>query len=155
MTWTDRLKLFTGFGGNAAHPETTTLLPVMVAAVDRLSRVAELAPTPVLQSDVLPVVAKAQAVAQRVRDVLRDFGPVPASARRLRAEPDGQNHWARLLQALEQHREVRQRLREVSIAIEDTNPPLSQALAEIGREQDAVVERLRDLIARADPQALN
>jgi hypothetical protein len=60
-----------------------------------------------------------------------------------------------LLQALEQHREVRQRLREVSIAVEDTTPDLSRVLAEIGREQEVVVEQLRDLIARADPQALN
>jgi hypothetical protein len=127
----------------------------MSLAVGRLKRVVELAPTPTAQQDVMPLVAQAEAVMQRVRDMARDFGPVSTFAARLNSEPDGHNHWARLLQALEQHREVRQRLREISIAIEDTNPPLSRALSDIGRDEDRVVERLRDLIARADPQALN
>jgi hypothetical protein len=155
MTWTDRLKEFTGFGGATLQGETATLLPMMVAALDGLKQVADLAPTPVLQSDVLPVARKAEAVVQQTRDVLRDFGRVPPSARRAPGEAVGHNHWARLLQSLEQHREVRQRLREVSISVEDTNPRLSLALAQIGREQDGIVEQLRDLIARADPQALN
>jgi hypothetical protein len=155
MTWTDRLKHFSGFAAAVRPVETTTLLPMMITALDRLHRVAALAPTPALQSDVLPVTRKADGVVQRVRDILRDFGSVPPSARHLSGEPGGHNHWARLLQALEQHREVRQRLREVSIAVEDTTPDLSRVLAEIGREQEVVVEQLRDLIARADPQALN
>lgn len=155
MTWTEKLKQFSGLGGEPHRMETAALLPQMTVALHRLTRVAALAPTPMHHNDVKPVVAKAEAVVQRVRDVLRDFGPVVPPSEDLLAEPDGHNHWARLLQALQQHREVRQRLREISIAVEDTDPTLSRAFADIGREEDLVVESLRNLIARADPQALN
>lgn len=155
MTWTERLKQFSGLGSASDRAETATLLPLMTGANGRLIKVAELAPTPVMHADVQPVVAQAEAVVQRVRDLLRDFGPAKAPATRLNTEPNGHNHWARLLQALEQHREVRQRLREVTMSVEDTDPTLSHALEDIGRDQDMVLEQLRDLIARADPQALN
>lgn len=155
MTWTDMLKQFSGLGGEQPRTKTAALLPLMTVALARLKRVGALAPTPTLQSEVGPVVAKAEAVVHRVRDALRDFGPVVPASGPLSVEPDGHNHWARVLQALEHHREVRQQLRELSISVEDTDPMLSQALAEAAGEQGAVVESLRDLIARADPQALN
>ena len=154
MTWTERLKQFTGLGGEPEHHEIADILPMMTLALARLGRVAALAPTPTIQEEFAPVLTHAEAVVQRVRDVARDFGPVSAAGR-LSSLPDGHNHWARLRQALDQHREVRQRMREVAIALEDTNPPVSQALSEIGREEDRVIDRLRDLIALADPQALN
>jgi hypothetical protein len=155
MTWTEKLKQFSGLGSASDRTETAALLPLMTGANGRLSKVSELAPTPVMHADVQPVVTRAEAVVQRVRDLLRDFGPAKVPANRINAEPDGHNHWARLLQALEQHREVRQRLREVTITVEDTDPTLSHALEDIGRAQDMVLEQLRNLIARADPQALN
>lgn len=155
MTWTEKLKQFSGLGGDSRRSETATLLPLMTAANMRLARVADLAPTPVLRTDVDPVVKQAAAVVQRIRDLLRDFGPAKPAPTSRSSEPDGHNHWARLLQALEHHREVRQRLREVTISVEDTDPTLSQSLEEIGRDEDVVLDQLRDLIARADPQALN
>lgn len=155
MTWTEKLKQFSGFGGDSSRSETAALLPLITAANLRLSRVAELAPTPVLRADVDPVVGQAAAVVQRIRDLLRDFGTAKPAPSPRGSEPDGHNHWARLLQALEHHREVRQRLREVTISVEDTDPALSRSLEEIGRDEDTVLDQLRDLIARADPQALN
>src|SRR5262245_27164666 len=108
MTWTERLRQFGGFGGDPHRTDIAALLPAMTSALTRLRSVAELAPTPVMQRDLRSVVAKAEAVLQRVRDVLRDFGTVTPATGHLAAEPDGHNHWARLLQALNQHREVRQ-----------------------------------------------
>jgi hypothetical protein len=154
MTWTEKLKEFSGLATETPRTEVTDLLPTMSLALDRLYRVAALAPNPTMQAEIAPVVARAESVLQRVRDLVRDFGPVrtPPGPN---VRPDGQNHWARLLEALEQHREVRQRLREISISLEETNPTLSHALSDVRRDEDRVIERLRDLIAHADPQALN
>lgn len=154
MTWTERLKQFGGFGNERPRAEVAAVLPTMTAAVAVLRRVTDLAPTPVVQDDLRSLLTRAESVLQRLRDLLRDFGTVaPANDRA--PEPDGHNHWARLLQALNQHREVRQRLLELSITVEDSDPALGQALAELGRDQSGIADHLRDSIALADPQALN
>ena len=155
MTWTEKLKQFSGLGSPSSRTETAHLLPLMTAALGRLTRVADLAPTPIMLGDVQPAVAQAEAMMQRLRDLLRDFGKVVSPTGRLDMGPDGHNHWARLLQALEEHREVRKRLREIAMVVEDTDPTLGRALEGIGRDEDMLLDQLRNLIARADPQALN
>ena len=155
MTWTEKLKAFSGFGSEPRRVDMSSLLPLMTAALASLTSVADLAPTPEADAETQPVADKAQAVVQHMRDSVRDFGHVVPAAGPSAAQATGQNHWARLLLALEQHREVRQRLRELSISVEDDDPALSDALGHIGREEQVVVEHLRNLIARADPQALN
>lgn len=155
MTWTDKLIEFSGFGGQPHRSEMSSLLPLMTAALAAITKVADLAPTPIAQAETRPVADKAQAVVERMRDAVRDFGHVVPAAGVGSPQATGQNHWARLLEALEQHREVRQRLRELSISVEEDDPTLSEVLASIGREEEGVVDHLRNLIARADPQALN
>jgi hypothetical protein len=154
MAWTDRLLQLTGMAESPSRdPAVAALLPALSTAVAVLTRCADLAPTPTFEADVRPLAEKAATTLERLRTVLREYGPTPPAAGAPRV--DGHNHWARLLQALEQHREVRQRLRELAIAGEDSDPQLSRSLFDIGRDVEDVAERLRDLIAHADPQALN
>lgn len=155
MAWINKLRQLSGIGGVPDRSEMAALLPELAAALATLHRCAELAPTPTYRADLLPLVAKVETVVRRARDLLRDFGAITPSPSAKLSSVDGHNHWARLLQALEQHRAVRQQLRELSIASEDTSPELSEALAQIGREEETVVDHLRNLIATADPQASN
>jgi hypothetical protein len=65
------------------------------------------------------------------------------------------NHWARLVQDLEQLREVRRQLLDAYAQLNDVDPSLAAELEDCGGRVEGQLHRLRSLIARADPQALN
>jgi len=65
------------------------------------------------------------------------------------------NHWARLVSCLDAHRATVEMLREAARTCGD-ELPATAALFEEWRDIEVMhCERLRALIARADPQALN
>jgi len=65
------------------------------------------------------------------------------------------NHWARLVQDLEAHRISMRRLRELAIHFSQELPSTANLFDGTSREEFAHAERLRALIARADPQAID
>jgi hypothetical protein len=77
--------------------------------------------------------------------------PVPEAA-----PPAGAlNHWARLVQDLEAHRRSMRRLRELSTRFAESLPSTAELFDDLCHEEAGHCERLRELIARADPQALD
>jgi hypothetical protein len=150
MSWADRLLGITS-GGEV--PESVARLPAACArGLHILTRCADLAPTPAAEADLRRLTATATALVHRVRVALRDYAPAfdnaPAGD-----GPLGPSHWARLVSALEQHRELRILLIEAAAAFVEADLELGRQLEQLGREQEAVNDELRDLIARADPQA--
>ena len=102
----------------------------------------------------------------RARQLVRhaDMAPQEHAARALRelaadeeaqAERLREAHWARLVQDLEAHRTSMRRLRELAIRFAEELPSTANLFDEMSREEFAHAERLRALIARADPQAID
>jgi uncharacterized protein with von Willebrand factor type A (vWA) domain len=155
MSWTDRL-LGVAAGGAGTLPEQAARLPASFArAVDRLTRCASLAPSAASEAELRELTKKAEALQGRLREALAQLAVPTPDAGSDSEVLQGRNHWARLVSTLEQHREVRSQLLEAAIALAETNPELSKELQRLGREEGAVTEELRDMIARADPQAAN
>lgn len=71
------------------------------------------------------------------------------------AEAAGDSHWARLVQDLEHLRAVRSGLLDLWAVVNESQSDLGTVLEEVGRITESHLGRLRNLIARADPQALN
>jgi hypothetical protein len=65
------------------------------------------------------------------------------------------SHWARLVQDLELLREARRRLLDAYAELNEVEPALAAELEDCGHHVEGHLHRLRSLIARADPQALN
>lgn len=65
------------------------------------------------------------------------------------------SHWARLVQDLEAHRASVRRLRELAVHFAESQPTAAALFDELCHDEALHCERLRELIARADPQALD
>jgi len=92
--------------------------------------------------------------AERLRAALSAAGhaipAVPAS--RSSGAP---SHWARLVQDLEAHRMSARHLRELAVHFAEDLPSTADLFDQLCREEIGHCERLRALIARSDPQALD
>lgn len=153
MRWTERLL---GLATNAAGtpPEQLARLPASLArAVDSLARCADLAPNAASEAELRQLTERAEALRGRVGEALAGFSLGISGEGSQVDVPPGRNHWGRLVAALEQHREIRSQLLEAAISLSDTNAELSAELDRLAREEGALIEQLRNLIARCDPQA--
>ena len=65
------------------------------------------------------------------------------------------NYWGRLVRDLEAHREAVQLFLEAATEITDEQPETADFLRRLALEEEIHAERLRALIARSDPQALD
>jgi hypothetical protein len=121
----------------------------------QLRRHAEIAPQEYSAEALKELATAEEAQAERLREALRVAGEaVPA----VRAEPPpagALNHWGRLVQDLEAHRLSARRLRELAVHFAEALPTTAQLFDELCREEVAHCERLRGLIARSDPHALD
>jgi hypothetical protein len=121
----------------------------------RLARHAELAPHEFSAEALRELAAAEEAQAGRLHDALRAAdaevpnvpGPPPL--------PGALNLWGRLVQDLEAHRLSARRLRELAVHFAESLPTTAALFDELCREESIHCERLRALIARADPQALD
>jgi hypothetical protein len=93
--------------------------------------------------------------AERLRHALRAAGHAVSTAPAVSLPPGALNHWARLVQDLEAHRTSTLGLRELAVHFAETLPDTAALFDELCREEHVHCERLRGLIARADPQALD
>lgn len=116
---------------------------------------AELAPTPAARAALTVLAGEDAARADTLREALNEVGiwvharpaPVPA--------PQGASHWERIVHDLEAHRAARKSLLELAVHFAESEAPLAAVLAGLARDEAAHAGRLRDLIALADPQALD
>jgi hypothetical protein len=153
MTWVRRLLRLVG-----GHPDRATVddeAGIRAGFLNRsrtLEEHAALAPNEFAAEELRALAREERAMADRLGAALGVFyTPAGAEAQ----SEAGSSHWARLLYDLEQHRTSRQRLREMGIRLARTRPVLSGLCHELARDEELHGERLRNLIARADPQALN
>lgn len=151
-------RLVVGTEAGAVHDATDMLTRCYIDYIKRarqLSRHAEMAPQAYGTQGLRDLAAAEEAQAERLREALRAIGapipPVPDES----LPPGALNHWSRLVQDLEAHRASARRLRELAVHFAETLPATAQLFDALCREEFAHAERLRTLIARADPQALD
>ncbi len=116
---------------------------------------AELAPHEAGRRALQELAAEEKEQAERLRRLVSAVGgfagdvPVPPP-------PQGAcNYWGRLTQDLEAHRAAARDIRDQATTLVDEHPELAEALAALAREEEEHAARLRALIARSDPQALD
>jgi hypothetical protein len=146
-------------GGRAALEDPSEALREIHAdAVESmllLRQHANMAPQDYSRDGLERLAAAAREQVDSLRACLRERGlPVPP-------EPSAPtiaiptSHWARLVQDLERHRASSRRLRELAAHFADSHPSVAAFLNQLCQQNLHACERLRTLIARADPQALD
>jgi len=140
-----------------ARDAVTVLTDTYTAAMQRsrdLAQHAELAPQPASADALRELAAAEEAQAARLREALRTAG-VDTRATPEAPVSGGSNHWARLVADLEAHRASMRGARERAVHFAETVPSTAALFDQLSREEALHCERLRALIARADPQALD
>lgn len=151
-------RLVVGSGRATAHDATDALHQCYVDCVTRarqLARHAEMAPQEHSVEGLKELASAEEKQAERLRDALRAAGQMAPTVSAAAPPHGALNHWARLVQDLEPHRDSAQRLRELAVHFAETLPETAAVFDELCREEHVHCERLRGLIARADPQALD
>lgn len=159
MSFLQRLGRFVTGGIDATKDATAVLRDTYADAVRRLQLVerhAVLAPQDYSRKGLELVAESARRQVEVVRaELRRRSAELPLELAADTAPAAATNHWGRLLQDLELHRGAAQRLRELAFHFAEVDADLSKVLEELCQENLRSCERLRELIARADPQALD
>lgn len=154
MSWAERLlQLGSARSGVSLRHEIASLRQGMLASAERLARHARSAPNLAAERHLARLGEEDRKLAADLGEALRAFGTVLPGTSAGEGEIDGLNHWARLCQNLEHHAAVVGRLVELANRADD--PSLAGSLRQIAASEERHVAELRDLIARADPQALD
>jgi hypothetical protein len=155
----DRISRLVGGGATAAARDATQALrdcyAESVKRARQLLRHAEMAPQS-YSSEALKDLATAEE--QQVERLLEALRAAGETAPTIPVEPPrggALNHWGRLVQDLELHRASARRMRELATHFAETLPATATLFDQLCREEITHGERLRTLIARADPQALD
>jgi hypothetical protein len=151
-------RLVVGSSAATAHDATDALRQCYVDCVARAQQLgshAEMAPQAHSVEGLKELAAAEEKQAERLRDALRAAGQLVPTISAAPLPPGALNHWARLVQDLEAHRLSAQLLRELAVHFAETLPDTAGLFDELCREEQVHCERLRGLIARADPQALD
>ncbi len=126
-----------------------------VGRARQLARHAEMAPQAFSLEGLKDLAAAEEQQAERLREALRAAGESVPTVAAAHLPPGALNHWARLVQDLEAQRLSARHLRELAVHFAETLPNTAALFDELCREEQVHCERLRALIARADPQALD
>jgi hypothetical protein len=116
---------------------------------------AETAPNHLSQEELRRLADEDEAEAGNLAAAIANLGAQPAKRFREPMPAGTLNHWGRLVQDLEAHRVAIRALREEAIHFADTVPEASEAFERACQAEDAHAVRIRNLIARTDPQALD
>lgn len=156
MTWTERLaRLASGDQEAALRRELVRLQHGFVARAQRLSAHADQAPNARAESELSALAAAHSALAEAVGQALRERGAEPPVPLAPAANDGGRNHWQRLVADLEAARSARAELVSGLPRLLEHDPTLADLLDRLDAGLSALLLRLRALIARADPQALD
>lgn len=151
-------RLMAGGAATARHAAVEALTTCYIECTQRaqrLARHAELAPNEFSAAALKELAGAEEAQAARLRGaLLAAEAPVP-SVPGAPPLPGALNLWGRLVQDLEAHRLSARRLRELAVHFAESLPTTAALFDELCGEESIHCERLRGLIARADPQALN
>jgi len=154
MSWTERLlQLGSGRSRLSLHREIAGLCPQLLAAAERLARHARMAPHQGAERHLARLAEEDRKLAAELREALRVFGTVAPDGPAADEEADALSHWGRLCQDLNLHLALAGKLIEAANDVEE--PRLVTTLRAIAESEERQLAELRDLIARADPQALD
>jgi hypothetical protein len=121
----------------------------------RLDLSAAQAPTASAESDLRNLSADHRHSADLVKDALiARRASVPAGTSAV-APATGINHWARATEDLAALQQAHGEVLDAAAAILETHPELTDLFETLIRRTSEHITRVRNLIARADPQALN
>jgi len=158
MGMLQKLGRFVVGGRSAIEDPTEVLRQVYADAYERmllLRQHADLAPQDYGRQGLETLARAAGQQVERIRALLRERGigllPNPPTPP---IQPST-NHWARIVRDLERHQALSGRLRELALEFTDSHPSVAAFLGRLCEEDARTCERLRALIARADPQALD
>jgi len=157
MSWAERLF---GLEGDTGAEVRTVLEEVHAHVLEqtrRLGVVAGLAPTAASEAELGAIAEEDEAMAGEIQSRLRAIsGPGPSATQApAAASVSGLNHWARVVEVLEQHHGARDLLLEASARLGEIDGEFRAFCERLSRIEEAHITRLRGLIARADPQALD
>lgn len=156
MTWARRFfNLMQSTGPVELNEELLRIHHGLLARGDSLGRTAALSPPPASEAELIRLAEREIQMAHKLAEVLRErditIPPFTPGAR----QSGGLNHWARLVHDLEEHQAARNQVRHATTWIPDIDADINPLLRELGHVLDQILQGLRLLIARADPQALN
>lgn len=123
----------------------------LLRLVQQIEQHAERAPYPHVAQRLQEIAFEKKGYLQLLREKLLRFGVDPGEPRLdLRS---GKNHWERMVQDLEDEKNLETRFTEQAALLADDAPEVSDLLRRIVAAQLPHRETLLDLVARADPQA--
>lgn len=156
MSMLQKLGRFVVGGSDAVEDPSEVLVEAHADAVERmllLQQHAEMSPQEYSRTGLQALAEAARTQVDSLRNALRERGlRVPPEPPAL-AAGGTVNHWARLVLDLERHRSSSRRLRELAVQFADSHPSVASFLDQLCQQDLRTCERLRALIARADPQA--
>ena len=160
MPWQDTLvRMVTGNRRptvmHEAIPELQRAYADLLQRAVQMRQHAENAPNHLNQEELRRLAEEEEAEATRLGEAIVALGG-QLSKVVSEALPAGTlNHWGRLVQDLEAHRVAIRSLREEAIHFAETVPEASVVFERTCLAEDAHAVRLRNLIARTDPHALD
>ncbi len=121
----------------------------------RLHQLAERAPNTASAAGLSELAASEEAVSARLLEALKAAARSAPAIEEAPESATAPSHWGRLVQALEAQRRLVQTLREHTAEFAESFAATAQLFDELRAVESMHCERLRALIARADPQAMN
>jgi hypothetical protein len=151
-------RLVVGGVAAASRDAVAALSSCYVECVRRarqLTRHAHMAPQPYSAEGLRELAAAEDRQAEALHQaLLAAQAAIPSVA--LESPPaDALNHWGRLVRDLEAHRSSVRRLRELAVHFAETLPHTAALFDELCTAETIHCQRIRELIVRADPQALD
>ena len=101
------------------------------------------------------LLAAEQRHCERLRQAIEAAGDSPPEAGPQLSPQPASNHWARMVHDLEAHRISVQQFREAAVRFGGSFPETAALFHDLCLEESGHCRDLRELIARADPQALD
>jgi hypothetical protein len=154
MSWTERLRRVLG----DSHAELAEHLEAIHrGSADRAARLAAAAaaaPHAGAARELDALAAGERALAASVAEALAAHGGRPATAAVV-SEGAGRNHWARLVGVLDACRDSHDEIVRLMPRLIALDPSIAGLVDALTRRLDAEIAELRNLIARADPQAVD
>lgn len=159
MSLLNRLKaFFSDEETRDAHDLLPRVREFYTAAVHRetqLRQQAEMAPHAAGRDALRQLAEEEKAIADDLRQIIQQLGSFAGEVVRAPEPLGALNYWARLVQSLEAHQEAIRAMLDESVLITDGQPQMADALRQLARREDQHSSRLRGLIAKSDPQALD
>jgi hypothetical protein len=121
----------------------------------RLQAHAALAPQANSQVALQALAGEEERQARRLREALQSAGAAAPTTIQAPAVSPGENHWRRLVIDLEEHRVAERDYQVLAMRFGESAPACASLFGRLSDEEHTHAEQLRDLIARADPQALD